>query len=129
VTCLPDRIDSDIPEAVAKPKQRWSIQLIWMIPIIAASLAACLRSGPFEHGRTITITFKTGEGLETGKTKIKYKEIEIGKVESIAISEDRSHVIVTAELRRIPRISSSKIPASGWSVPGYPAVTSPASAH
>ena len=92
---------SDIPEAVAKPKRRWSIQLIWMVPIIAVLIGGTLAVRAFlEHGRTITITFKTGEGLETGKTKIKYKAVEIGKVESIAIAEDRSHVIVTAQLRR-----------------------------
>ena len=38
------------------------------------------------------------EGLEAGKTKIKYKDVEIGKVESIRLSDDLGQVIVTADL-------------------------------
>lgn len=87
----------EIPEAVAEPKRRWSIQLVWIIPIIAALIGGTLATKAFlERGRTITITFSTGEGLEAGKTKIKYKDVEIGKVENIVIAEDRSRVIVTA---------------------------------
>ena len=87
----------EIPEAVAEPKRRWSIQLVWIIPIIAALIGGTLAFKAYlERGRTITITFKTGEGLEAGKTRIKYKDVDIGKVENIVIAEDRSHVIVTA---------------------------------
>ena len=46
----------------------------------------------------ITISFKSAEGLEAGKTKIKYKDVEIGQVDTIAIGKDLSHVIVSAEL-------------------------------
>jgi paraquat-inducible protein B len=90
---------SGIPEAVVVPKRRYSIQLVWIIPIIAALIGGTLAVRAFlERGRIITITFKTGEGLEAGKTEIKYKDVEIGKVKNIAIAEDRSHVIVTARM-------------------------------
>ena len=90
---------SDIPDAISEPKRRYSIQLVWIIPIVAAIIGLSLAVKSFmDRGETITITFKTGEGLETGKTKIKYKDVQIGVVKDIAISKDRSHVIVTAEL-------------------------------
>ncbi len=92
---------SEIPEAVAAPKRRWSIQLVWIIPIIAAIIGGTIAvRAILERGRTITISFKTGEGLEAGKTKIKYKDVDIGKVENIEIAKDRSHVIVTARVGR-----------------------------
>jgi paraquat-inducible protein B len=92
---------SDIPEAVAEPKRRWSIQLVWVIPILAALIGGTFAvRAILERGPTITITFKTGAGLEAGKTRIKYKEVEIGEVKNVAISEDRSGVIVTARLGR-----------------------------
>ena len=92
---------SDIPEAVAEPKRRWSIQLVWLVPIIAALIGGTFAvRAILERGPTITITFKTGAGLEAGKTRIKYKEVEIGEVKNVAISEDRSQVIVTARLGR-----------------------------
>lgn len=93
----PQQNIEEIPEAVAEPKRRWSIQLVWIIPIIAALIGGTLAVNAYlERGRTITISFKTGEGLEAGKTRIKYKDVDIGKVENIVIAEDRSHVIVTA---------------------------------
>ena len=51
-----------------------------------------------EKGPTITITFKSAADLEAGKTKIKYKDVELGVVDSIVLSKDLSEVIVIAEL-------------------------------
>jgi len=42
----------------------------------------------------------SGEGIESGKTKIKYKDVQIGEVKSVTISKDRSHVVVTAEFKK-----------------------------
>jgi len=53
-----------------------------------------------EKGPTITITFEDGAGLEAGKTKIKYKSIEVGTIKSVDISRDLSGVLVTAELSK-----------------------------
>jgi len=98
---LPRPGDADIPDAVAEPKRRLSIQLVWLVPIIAALIGGTLAvKAILERGPTITITFRTGIGLEAGKTKIKYKEVDIGEVKKVAISEDRSHVIVTARMGR-----------------------------
>ena len=92
---------SDIPEAVAEPKKRHSIQLVWLIPIVAAMIGGTLAVKTYlQKGPTITITFKTGEGLEAGKTKIKYKDVEVGVVKDITIAKDLKHVIATAELKK-----------------------------
>ena len=50
------------------------------------------------RGPTITISFKTAEGLEAGKTKIKYKNVDVGEVKHIVLNPDRSGVVATAEL-------------------------------
>jgi len=102
MTDTPPKPDlSDIPEAVSEPKRRYSIQLVWIIPIVAALIALSIAVKTYmDRGETFTITFKTGEGLDVGKTKIKYKDVEIGEVRGIAIAKDRSHVIVTAELSK-----------------------------
>ena len=95
---------SDIPEAVSEPKRRFSIQLVWIIPIVAAIIGLSLAVKSYmDRGETITITFKTGEGMEVGKTKIKYKDVQIGEVKELAIAKDRSHVVVTAELSKDAR--------------------------
>jgi paraquat-inducible protein B len=98
---LDDQDISAIPEAVAEPKKRHSIQLVWLIPIIAALVGGVLAVKTYlQKGPTITITFKTGEGLEAGKTKIKFRDVEVGVVTDIAIARELNHVIATAELKK-----------------------------
>ncbi len=64
------------------PKSRRTVQLVWLIPLVAALVGGWLAvKSILDKGPVITITFKTAEGLEAGKTKIKYKDVEIGQVE------------------------------------------------
>ena len=87
-----------LPMATAVQRRIRNLPAIWIIPIIAAGLGiwlatqAVLKSGP-----TVTLTFESAEGLEAGKTKIRYKNVDIGDVKDIALSKDRTQVIVTAE--------------------------------
>ena len=85
------------PEAVVQTKRSFSI--IWVVPIIALLIGGWLTyKAMTEKGPVITITFETAEGLEAGKTKIKYKDVEVGKVTAIDLNKDRSGVVVSAEM-------------------------------
>ncbi len=85
-----------LPEAVVTERRR-GVSIVWLIPVVAGVIAIWLAYTTIsEQGPTITITFDTAEGLEAGKTKIKYRSVEIGVVDAIAIDEDRVHVVVTA---------------------------------
>jgi paraquat-inducible protein B len=89
----------ELPQAVAKPRRRWAPQLIWIIPIVAVLAGGWLAvRAILERGPTITISFNTGDGLEAGKTKIKYRDVDIGLVKSIALGVDSKRVVATAEL-------------------------------
>jgi paraquat-inducible protein B len=97
---MAERFD-DLPTAVREPKRRWSPQLVWLIPIVAVVIGGWLAvKSVLERGPTITITFKTAEGLEEGKTAIKYKNVEMGHVKSILFNDDHSLVLVKAEFTK-----------------------------
>ncbi len=88
----------DLPEVVVQPVRR-KVSLVWLIPIIAASVGAWLiYRAVTEKGPEVTISFETALELTAGKTKIKYKEVELGKVVKILLSPDQSHVLVKAQL-------------------------------
>ncbi|MDR3481394.1 MAG: MlaD family protein [Burkholderiaceae bacterium] len=90
-----------IPEAVVASRWHTAPWLVWLIPIVAAAVGGwILAHSIMTRGPTITIVFKNAEGLEAGKTKIKYKEVDIGVVKSIALTKDRARVVVTAELAK-----------------------------
>jgi paraquat-inducible protein B len=89
----------DTAQAVVKPKK--SISIVWIVPLVALFIGGWLAYKAItEKGPTITIIFQSAEGLEAGKTKIKFKDVEVGQVEEIHLSEDLSQVIVTAQLTR-----------------------------
>ena len=92
---------TDIPSAVARPKRKSSPQLIWLIPIVAVLIGGWLAVKTIlDKGPTVIITFKTAEGLEAGKTKVKYKNVDIGEVRKLVLSEDHSKIIVTVEFEK-----------------------------
>ncbi len=87
----------DLPEAVVQSKRQ--ISIVWLIPIIAMLIGGWLAyKGLSEKGPTVTISFESAEGLEAGKTNVKYKDVEVGQVETIRFNADLSRVLVTAEL-------------------------------
>ena len=90
-----------IPKAHVTRRKRRQISLVWIIPIVAVLVGAYLVFHALRtHGPTIDIEFKTAEGLEAGKTKIKYKNVDIGTVQTITLGKDKKGVIVTAQMTR-----------------------------
>lgn len=72
--------------------------LVWLIPIITLLIGGWLVYKTLsEQGPSVTISFKTADGIEAGKTKIKFKNVEIGVVESVQFAEDFTHVMLTAK--------------------------------
>ena len=92
---------TDIPQAESVPKKRARLSIVWIIPILAAIVGIGIAVQQYwSDGPTIRIAFRSAEGVETGKTSIKYKEIEIGKVTGLHLSKDYSRILVTAKMEK-----------------------------
>ncbi len=79
--------------------RRWWPQLLWLLPLVTALVAGWLVWDSLaRRGPEITISFRTAEGIEPGKTKVKYREVEVGTVTRVQIAADLSRVVVTARL-------------------------------
>ncbi|MFC4158371.1 PqiB family protein [Chitinimonas lacunae] len=98
---IPDPLAEALPEAINEPAKRRVIPLVWIVPIIAALVGGWLAFSSFlARGPRITISFETAEGIEVNKTRIKYKNVDMGVVYGVSLSPDRQRVLVHAELRR-----------------------------
>jgi len=87
-----------VPEPDVRTKKR-GFSIVWLVPLVALAIGGWLvYKAVSEKGPVVTITFKSADGLEAGKTKIKYKDVELGVVDSIVLSKDLSQVVVTAEM-------------------------------
>ena len=88
------------PEAVVQTG-RYPFQLIWLVPLVAGLIAAFLGWHALsQRGPTITIAWRTGEGLQAGQTKVRHKAVELGTVRRVELSNDMSNVIATVEMQR-----------------------------
>lgn len=73
--------------------------VVWIVPIVALLVGIGLAWQHYEdQGPTIRIRFEEGDGFAAGKTKIRFKSIEIGSVVGVELTEDLEGVIVTAEM-------------------------------
>jgi len=93
------RTIEDVPVADVIHQRRWSLPLVWLIPLVAALAGGWLAvKAVMDRGPTAAISFKTAEGLEAGKTKIKYKNIDVGEVTQVIVSEDLHHAVAKVQL-------------------------------
>jgi len=91
-----------LPAAVIERRRLPSV--IWLVPVVAACVGLWLVAHTWlEQGPAITIRFSSAEGIEIGKTRIRYKAVDIGEVKAIAISNDRKAVVVSAQLTKDAR--------------------------
>lgn len=89
------------PLPVVVPHTPRYFQLIWLLPLLALLVGAWLAYKTLaEKGADIVIHFKTAEGLVAGKTRIKYKAVEVGSVEAIQLKSDLSGVRVHVRMQR-----------------------------
>ena len=91
----------DLPAAVPARTLWGRLQLVWILPavVVLAGAFVVIRE-KLQQGTSIEIRFANAEGLETNKTKIRYKDVEIGEVAAIRVSDDRKEVVVTADIHR-----------------------------
>ncbi|ALL64130.1 Paraquat-inducible protein B [Paraburkholderia caribensis MBA4] len=90
-----------VPDPEIVTKRGWLPSLVWVIPLIAALIGVGLVvKSVLEKGPTINISFISAEGLEPGKTKVKYKDVDIGFVKTIKLAKNHSRVNVEVQLTK-----------------------------
>jgi len=95
---IPAPADLPVPR-ITSP--RWKPSLVWVLPITAALIGAALLINAWRSaGPRITISFQTAEGLEAGKSLVKYRNVTIGHVTAITLSADHERALVTADLAK-----------------------------
>lgn len=87
------------PGRPAIKTRRFSVSLVWIVPIVAVLVGVSLVVHSWlQEGPTIQVTFKTGQGLEANKTAVKYRNVVIGQVSAVELSQDQKSVTATVKL-------------------------------
>ncbi len=94
----------DLPEAIPDRPRRTRLPLVWILPAMVVIIGAIVViQQKLAQGPLIDISFADADGLEANKTKIRYRDVDIGDVTDIHVSKDRKKVIVTARIHRDAR--------------------------
>jgi paraquat-inducible protein B len=89
----------DFPEPTVSASPRWLPSLIWAVPLVAALIGLSLAvQAVRQKGPEITVSFASAEGIEPGKTKVKFKNVDIGEVRSVRLADDRKRVVAEIAL-------------------------------
>ncbi len=94
----------DLPEPLPSNSRFSRLPLVWLLPVVVvlAALFVVIHE-KLSQGPSIEIQFHNAEGLEANKTKVRYKDVDIGDVTDVRVSPDRKNVIVTARIHREAR--------------------------
>lgn len=92
---------SDDPEVAQRRPRPPRISPVWLIPLGAALLGLWLvYQSVLSQGPEIHLELEDAEGLEAGKTPVKVRNVDVGRVQAVRLSEDYSGAI--AEVRMNP---------------------------
>ena len=99
---MPEPVDrDDLPQATVSRPRRTKISVVWIIPVLAAVIGLGIAiQRIMTEGPTITVVFRSAEGIEAGKTFVKYKDVNIGHVSSVVLTDGYGKVEVTAKITK-----------------------------
>jgi paraquat-inducible protein B len=88
-----------VPESRGIPRSGTRLSLVWLIPLVAAAVGVWIAvTRVMGEGPKITIVFHSAEGLEAGKTKLRYNGVDIATVTAVQLTEDHRRVRVSVQM-------------------------------
>jgi paraquat-inducible protein B len=89
-----------LPRPKVARRAHYSLWLVWLVPLAAVIIGLVLGTRAIlARGPVVTIYFHNAEGIEPGKTRIKYKDVDVGIVKRVGLTPDHRAVEVTAQMR------------------------------
>lgn len=89
----------EIETATEKPRGIRGLSPIWLVPVVAVGIALFMVWQTYaKRGPVIEITFANAEGVVENQTVLKYRNVDIGKVEDVRFVDDLRNVVVSVRL-------------------------------
>jgi len=90
-----------LPKPVVSRKPKRNLAWIWLVPIVAVLIGLSIVWSSYnKRGPTITISFGTANGLEVGKTQVRFRDVIIGIVKDIKLTDHRDGILAIVELQK-----------------------------
>lgn len=81
-------------------RRQLRISPLWLLPLVALAIGGWMAYERFAAlGPTVTLRMPEAEGIEADKTLVKMRDVEVGQVKDVRLSDDLGHTVVEAQLR------------------------------
>jgi len=91
-------VTDELPASKRRRRRSW-LAPIWFVPLLAAAGVGYLLQHEFsKEGPTIEIVFRQAEGLEAGKTDLRFRGVKMGEVSRLRLTQDMAHVVAEVKL-------------------------------
>lgn len=81
-------------------RRQLRISPLWLLPLVALLMGGWMAYERFANrGPTVFLRMPEAEGIEAGKTLVKARNVEVGEVKDVRLSDDLGHTVVEAQLR------------------------------
>ncbi|TDL88167.1 PqiB family protein [Meridianimarinicoccus aquatilis] len=84
------------PDLVTRRGGISGTSLIWIVPLVALMVALAMAwQSLSDRGPLIEVTFQNADGVVANETQLKFRDVTVGKVESIRFADDLRNVSVS----------------------------------
>ena len=92
-------MNEEAKEAEARVGGGLKFSTVWLVPVLALVIGLWMIYSHYSgQGPIIEITFVSGEGIQAGTTKVRRKNVEIGAVLDLRLSEDAEKVVLSVRI-------------------------------
>ena len=89
----------EVQEVEARVGGGLKFSTIWLVPVVALLIGLWMTYSHYAgQGPLIEITFHSGTGIQPGTTKVRRKNVEIGEVLDLRLSEDAEEVVLSVRI-------------------------------
>ncbi|MGQ8363992.1 intermembrane transport protein PqiB [Glaciecola sp. 1036] len=92
---------TDQQPVIPEIKNKKGISWVWLLPIIAALVGGgLLYQSWLNRGIDIIVQFDDAQGIEARRTLVKYRNVDIGRVERIRFADDGKSILTDIKINR-----------------------------
>ena len=93
-----------MPRTARRRRRDGRFSLIWLVPILALAITAALAWNTFAtRGPLISVSFSDATGIIPTETTLKFREVNVGRVEAVRFTPDLDRVVV--DIRVAPEMA------------------------
>lgn len=134
---------SDLPRPNRRRKA--TVSKVWYLPIVTALVGLSMLLYSYQNrGTMIELAFHNAEGIEPGKTLVKYKNVPVGLVKKVGLSDHARSVYLEVEIQKgmerflaadskfwvvKPRVTSAGVSGIGTLLSGSYIAIAPGESH